>query len=78
MSKKFFDTCRVLQWLIPALTTFYVVIDKTFNIGAAAPVAAISSGFVALLGVIIQHESSTYFADKKIITGQRTEAEGEE
>lgn len=67
MSKKFFDICRAMQWLIPALTAFYVVIDKTFDIGAAAPVSAISSGFVALLGVILQHESASYFKGKAVI-----------
>ena len=47
----------VLKWMvlvvIPALTTFYVVLDNLFNWGNAETVATISAAACACIGAII-------------------------
>lgn len=67
MSAKFHDILRTLQWLIPALVTFYGVLDKVFGWGFAATVATIATALVTLIGVIVEHDSKQYFADKDIV-----------
>lgn len=68
MSNKLHDILRTLQWLIPALVAFFGVLDKAFSLGVFGTVEMIASGFVALIGVIAQHSSHTYFDTKTIIT----------
>lgn len=68
MSSKLHDILRTLQWLIPALVTFFGVLDKAFSWGVFGTVEMIASGFVALIGVIAQHSSHTYFDTKTIVT----------
>lgn len=68
MSKKLYDTLRVLQWLIPALTALYGVVDKVFGIGVSAQVATLSAAVVAFIGVCLEHESDVYFSTKTIVT----------
>ena len=68
MSKKLHDSLRFLQWFIPALTTFYGVVDKVFNIGVADIVMTISAGAVAVIGVCLEHDSDQYFSTRSIVT----------
>lgn len=67
MTKKLHDALRFLQWFVPALTTFYGVIDKVFNWGYAPIVMTISAGFVAFIGVCVEHDSSQYFDTRMIV-----------
>lgn len=73
MSAKFHDILRTLQWLVPALVTFYGVLDKVFGWGLASTVVTIATALVTLIGVIVEHDSRQYFADKDIV---EKEAEG--
>ena len=68
MDNKLYDTLRVLQWLIPALTVLYSVIDKVFSIGGAGPVATLSAAVVSFIGVVLEHESDEYFSTRSIVT----------
>lgn len=68
MKKKVFDACRILQWLIPALLGLYCVLDEVLGIGISMQVSMVTAEVVALLGVILQHESDNYFKDKDIVT----------
>lgn len=68
MSKKLYDTLRVLQWLIPAATVLYGVIDRVFSIGVAAQVATLSAAVVSFIGVVLEHESDVYFSTRSIVT----------
>lgn len=68
MSKKFYDTLRVLQWMIPAATALYCVIDRVFGFGVAAEFATISHAVVAFIGVCLEHESDVYFSTRSIVT----------
>ena len=68
------STYDILKWLvlcvIPALTTFFCVIDKVFGWGYAEMVATISAALCSCLGTILgistaeyrkgQHEQPTY------------------
>lgn len=67
MTKKIFDTCRFLEWFVPAASAFYAVVDMSLGLGYAEIVTAIAAGFAGFMGVILQHESKTYFADKEIV-----------
>lgn len=67
MNDKFHDLLRLLQWLIPALVTFFGVLDGVFNWGVIGTVETIASAVVALIGTIAQHSSKSYFADKDIV-----------
>lgn len=67
MNSKLHDILRTLQWLIPALVTFFGVLDKAFGWGVFGTVEMIASGLVALIGVIAQHSSHTYFDTKTIV-----------
>lgn len=57
----------VLKWIvmivIPALTTFYVVLDKTFGWGLAEIVATVSAAFCAMLGTILGISTATYYKE---------------
>ena len=68
MNSKLHDILRTLQWLIPALVTFFGVLDKVFGWGMFGTVEMIASGLVALIGVIAQHSSHEYFGTKTIVT----------
>lgn len=68
MDQKLYDTLRRLQWLIPALTALYSVVDKVFSIGVSAQVATLSAAVVAFIGVVLEHESDAYFSTKTIVT----------
>lgn len=68
MKQKTYDTLRLLQWLIPALTALYGVVDKVFGIGVSAQVATLSAAVVAFIGVCLEHESDVYFSTKTIVT----------
>lgn len=54
----------VLKWLvmivIPALTTFYCVLDKVFAWDMAEIVATISAAFCACLGAILGISTAEY------------------
>lgn len=67
MSKKLHDILRFLQWFLPALATFYGVLDKAFGWDLMPLIATIVSGFVTFIGVCVEHDSSTYFEDKTIL-----------
>ena len=67
MSSKAHDILRTLQWLIPALVTFFGVLDKVFGWGLIGTVETIASALVTLIGTIAQHSSATYFKDKVVI-----------
>lgn len=61
LSDKLYD---ILKWLVlvvvPALTTFYVVLDKTFGWGFAEVVATISAAACACVGAIIGISTAQY------------------
>lgn len=58
------STYDILKWLvlvvIPALTTFYVVCDKTFGWGYGEIVATISAALCACIGSIIGISTAQY------------------
>lgn len=60
----------VLKWLvmivIPALTTFYCVLDKVFAWGMAEIVATISAAFCACLGAILGISTAEYNKNKEV------------
>lgn len=78
MSKHLHDSLRFLQWFIPALTTFYGVIDKVFNIGVTDIVMTISAGAVAFIGVCLEHDSAEYFSTRSIVTKIQPDTESED
>jgi len=65
LSDKLYD---ILKWLVlvvvPALTTFYVVLDHTFNWGFAEVVATISAAACACVGAIIGISTAQYNKEK--------------
>lgn len=58
-------TYDTLKWLvvivIPALTSFYVVLDKCFSWGLAETVAAISAAACTCIGAIVGISSASYY-----------------
>lgn len=58
---------EMLKWLVmvvvPALTTFYVVLDKTFGWGYAETVTTISAAACACVGAIIGISTAQYRKD---------------
>lgn len=66
MNDKVYD---VLKWLVmvvvPALTTFYVVLDKTFGWGYAEIVTTISAAACACVGAIIGISTAQYNKESK-------------
>ena len=67
MSDKLHDLLRELQWLIPAVITLYGVIDGVLGLGYIGKVETIGAAIVAFIGVIVQHDSKTYFDTKDIV-----------
>ena len=67
MSEKLHNILRFLQWFVPALATFYGVLDKAFGWGLMPIVATIVSGLVTFIGVCVEHDSASFFADKEIV-----------
>lgn len=61
LSNKAYD---ILKWMalicIPALTTFYVVCDKTFGWGYAETVSTISAAACTLIGALIGISTAEY------------------
>jgi len=61
LSNKIYD---ILKWLvlvcIPACTTFYVVLDKTFGWGLAEVVTTISAATCTLVGALIGISTAQY------------------
>lgn len=61
LSNKLYD---ILKWLVlvvvPALTTFFVVLDKTFGWGLGETVATISAAACACVGAIIGISTAQY------------------
>ncbi len=61
LKNSIYDT---LKWLVmvvvPALTTFYVVLDKTFGWGYAEIVTTISAAACACVGAIIGISTAQY------------------
>lgn len=55
----------ILKWLvvivIPALTSFYVVLDKCFSWGLAETVATISAAACTCIGAIVGISSASYY-----------------
>lgn len=66
LSNKAYD---ILKWLvlicIPACTTFYVVLDKTFGLGYAEIVTTISAAVCTLIGSLIGISTAEYNKDNK-------------
>lgn len=64
LKNSLYDT---LKWLVmvvvPALTTFYVVLDKTFGWGYAETVTTISAAACACVGAIIGISTAQYRKD---------------
>ena len=62
LSDKLYD---VLKWIvlivIPALTTFYVVLDNLFGWGYAEIVATISAALCACIGSIVGISTAQYY-----------------
>lgn len=61
----------ILKWIvmivIPAVTTFYVVLDKAFGWGYAELVATISAAFCTMVGTVLGISTAEYYKDKKKI-----------
>lgn len=61
LSNKAYD---ILKWItlicIPALTTFYVVLDNVFGWGYAETVSTISAAACTLLGALIGISTAQY------------------
>ena len=59
----------ILKWLvlicIPACTTFYVVLDKTFGWGYAEVVTTISAATCTLIGSLLGISTAQYNKDNK-------------
>lgn len=66
LSNRLYD---VLKWVvlivIPALTTFYAVLDNVFSWGYAEIVTTISAAFCACLGAIIGISTAQYNKELK-------------
>lgn len=73
MNSKMHDLLRELQWLIPALVTLYGVFDKVFGWGLIGTVETIAAAVVTFIGVLVQHDSRTYFQDKDIVDKENKE-----
>lgn len=62
ISDKAYD---ILKWLviicIPAITSFYVVLDKLFGWGLAEIVATISAALCTCIGAIVGISSASYY-----------------
>jgi len=60
-------TYEILKWLVvcvlPALTTFYCVLDKVFTWGYAETVATISAALCTCIGTIVGISSAQYYKD---------------
>lgn len=58
---------EILKWLvmivIPAVTSFYVVLDKLFNWGLAEIVSTISAALCTCIGAIIGISTATYYRE---------------
>ena len=65
LSNQLYD---ILKWLvvivIPALTTFYVVLDNLFGWGYAEIVATISAALCTCIGSIVGISTAQYNKDK--------------
>lgn len=65
LSNKAYD---ILKWLvvivIPALTTFYVVLDNLFGWGYAEIVATISSALCVCIGSIVGISTVQYYKEQ--------------
>lgn len=65
LSNKAYD---ILKWLvlivIPAITTFYCVIDRLFSWGYAEIVATISAALCTCIGSIVGISTAQYNANK--------------
>lgn len=59
----------ILKWMvlicIPACTTFYVVLDRTFGWGFAETVTTISAAVCTLIGSLIGISTAQYNKDTK-------------
>jgi hypothetical protein len=77
MSEKWHNTLRFLQWFVPALATFYGVLDKAFGWGYSGIVMTIVAGFVTFIGVCVEHDSADYFSTKSIVTKLVPDTEAE-
>lgn len=62
LSNKLYDT---LKWLViivvPAITSFYVVLDKLFGWGYAEFVSTISAAACTCIGAIVGISSASYY-----------------
>ena len=67
IEQKIHDAIRMLQWLIPALLTFFSVLDEVFMWDVFGPVNKIAMALVTLLGVIAQRSSKSYFENDVIV-----------
>ena len=67
MSERLHNVLRFLQWFVPALATFYGVLDKAFGWGFMPIVGTIVSGLVTFIGVCLEPDSATFFEDKEIV-----------
>ena len=68
-----------LKWVclifIPALTTFYVVLDGVFGWGYAQMVSTISAALCTFIGALIGVSTATYNAEQTQKAKEETEAE---
>lgn len=66
LSDKLYDT---LKWLVvivvPALTTFYAVLDRLFGWGYAEIVTTISAAACTCIGAIVGISSASYYKGEK-------------
>lgn len=66
ISDKAYD---ILKWLvvivIPAMTTFYAVLDRLFSWGFAEIVTTISAALCTCIGAIVGISSASYYKEDK-------------
>lgn len=66
LPSKLYDILKwVVMIVIPALTTFYVVLDNVFKWGMAEIVATISAGLCACLGAVLGISTAEYNKGKE-------------
>ena len=65
LSNRLYD---ILKWIvmvvIPALTTFYAVLDNVFGWGYAEIVTTISAALCTCIGAIVGISTAQYYKDK--------------
>lgn len=76
MTKKLHDILRLLQWILPALGALYAALAEIWGLPAADKIVPTIAAVVAFIGICLEYDSKTFFADKEIvgINGEEADA----